>query len=160
MHLYDLTVFWQIASMLQLSSTSAHSSTSRKRRKTGLISWVIHKYTSSHKKLPFRPEFDRWHRALLQFVTPDVLQRKTGERTKAEWILCVNDKVQNQNSNPSEILHRCGYKLGQVIFKDLYYYYFQSIEIIYFSSWTSVELLQTINKFKKKNRNIIFRLSA
>lgn len=33
MHLYDFRVFWQMASMLQLSSPSAHSSTSKKKRK-------------------------------------------------------------------------------------------------------------------------------
>lgn len=33
MHLYDRRVFWQIASMLQLSKASAHSSTSREREK-------------------------------------------------------------------------------------------------------------------------------
>lgn len=40
MHLNDFRVFWQMASMLQLSSVSAHSSTSGQGGKTeGAISW-------------------------------------------------------------------------------------------------------------------------
>lgn len=162
MHLYDLTVFWQIASMLQLSSTSAHSSTSGKGRKTGVISSII-AYTKKCLSQTFATETKVYFSLLYliscrekhkngkcahnevecSFLKTFRLTKHAIMTTKVEPKFHLTPKFKAKMW--PELQHSCGYKLGQVIFKIPYYYYFQRVEFIYFSSWTSVELLQMIN---------------
>lgn len=51
-------------------------------------------------KLPFRPKFNHWNRALLQFVTPDFFQRerqKKGQKNNAYCVLMIENNRIEQN---------------------------------------------------------------